>query len=72
MTNKKCPICGSHNFQITDFYVRGYIYEVHDGIVLADGEDDGGERVRTTCVCRDCDHIWHPRNFDYTIDGDEL
>ena len=69
MTEKKCPKCGSRNFQITDYYVTGYIYEVEDGKVIPDGADEGGEHVRTTCVCRECGHIWHPRNFDFSIDG---
>ena len=69
MTNKKCPRCGSKNFQIVDYYVQGFIYEVVDGVVTADGADDGGQHVRTTCFCRDCGHLWHPRKFDYEIDG---
>lgn len=69
MTEKKCPKCGSRTFQIVDYYVRGYIYEVTDGYVEAEGEDDdGGEHVRTVCVCRKCDYEWHPRNMEYTID----
>lgn len=70
MTNKKCPICGSRNFQIVDYYVRGYIYEVENGVVLADGEDEGEEHVRTTCFCRKCDHFWHPKNFEFSVDGE--
>lgn len=42
--------------------------EVEAGIVIAVGADDGGEHIRTTCCCRQCGHLWHPRNFDYTID----
>lgn len=68
MTDKKCPQCGSRYFQIVDYYVVGYIYEVEDGRVNADEQDSGGEHVRTTCLCRDCGHQWHPRNFNYTID----
>ena len=68
MTDKKCPKCGSRNFQIVDHYDTGYIYEVEDGVVTAEGADDGGMHLRTTCTCRNCDHQWHPRNFDYTID----
>ena len=68
MTDKKCPKCGSRNFQIVDYYVVGYIYEVEDGKVIAEGQDDGNEHVRTSCVCRECGHEWHPRNFNYEID----
>ena len=68
MTDKKCPKCGSRNFQIVDYYVVGYIYEVEDGNVIAEGQDDGGEHIRTSCVCRECRHEWHPRNFNYEID----
>lgn len=69
MTTKKCPRCGYKNFQIADEYTVKYLYEVHDGVVEADGmENDAVEHVRTTCTCRNCEHIWHPRNFDYTID----
>ena len=69
MTDKRCPKCGSRNFQIADEYTTAYLYEVTDGVVEADGMDnDFGRRVKTTCTCRDCDHQWHPRNFNYTID----
>lgn len=68
MTTTVCPKCGSRNFQITDYFVTGYIYEVKGGVVFADGADDGGDHVRTNCVCRDCGHQWHPRNFVYEID----
>lgn len=68
MTEKKCPKCGKQNFQIVDEYAQELIYEVEGGIVTPDGAGDGGERIRTTCHCRECGHSWHPRNFDYTID----
>ncbi len=70
MINKKCPKCGSRNFQLVDYYVAGYIYEVTDGVVEADGQDEGGRHVKTTCVCRQCGHQWHPRlkNNDFSID----
>lgn len=69
MTDKKCPKCGSSNFQIIDYYVCGYIYEVEEGRVIAEGQDDGGDHVRTNCICRNCKHQWHPRNFDFVIDN---
>ena len=68
MTEKKCPKCGSRDFQITDYYTRPYIYEVEGGIVTADGIGEESDHVRTVCVCRNCDHLWHPRNFEYSID----
>lgn len=68
MTDKKCPKCGSATFQICDECVQELIYEVTDGYVEANGEGDGGEHIRTTCYCRECGHVWHPRNFNYTID----
>lgn len=68
MTDKKCPKCGSRNYQIVSYDVVGYIYEVEEGRVIAEGQDDGGDHIRTTCVCRECDHQWHPRKFDFTID----
>lgn len=68
MTDKKCPKCGSRNFQIVDYDVVGYIFEVEDGRVIADGQDDGGEHVRTICLCRECGHEWHPRKFYFEID----
>lgn len=70
MTNKKCPKCGSKSFQVTDYFVTGYIYEVEDGYVTAEGQDDGGIHVCTTCVCRECGHQWHPKKFndDFVID----
>lgn len=68
MIDKKCPQCGSRYFQIVDYYAVGYIYEVEDGRVIAEGQDDGGEHVRTTCVCRDCGRQWHPKKMNYEID----
>jgi Zn finger protein HypA/HybF involved in hydrogenase expression len=68
MTDKKCPKCGSRNFQISDYFTRAYIYEVKDGIVEAEGIGEESEHVRTICVCRDCNHQWHPKRFEYSID----
>ena len=68
MTDKKCPQCGSRNFQICDEYVQELLYEVEDGIVEAMGAGDGGKHIRTTCVCRNCSYNWHPRKLIYTID----
>ena len=68
MTDKRCPKCGSRTFQIFDCYVQELLYEVENGVVEAFGEGDGGEHIRTECVCRKCGHSWHPRNFNYTID----
>ena len=68
MTNKKCPKCGSRNFQISDYVIMGFIYEVEDGEVTGEGMDEGGKRVSTICRCRNCDHSWHPRNFEFIVD----
>lgn len=68
MTDKKCPKCGSRNFQIVDYYTRPYIYEVEDGKVMADGIGEESDHVKTTCVCRGCGYEWHPKKFEYTID----
>lgn len=70
-TNKKCPKCGSKNFQVVAYSIVGYIYEVEDGRVIADGQDDGDSKdVRVNCVCRECEHQWHPKrlNDDFVID----
>lgn len=71
MTNKKCPKCGSGNFQVVDYQIRAYMYEVEDGYVTADGVDEDSDHVRTNCVCRECGHVWHPRrlNDDFVIDN---
>lgn len=45
MTTKKCPKCGSKNFQITDYYIRGYIFEVEEGTVHANGENEDAEQM---------------------------
>lgn len=68
MIDKKCPKCGSRNFQLVSYYVVGYIYEVENGRVIADGQDEAGEYVRNVCSCRNCNHQWHPRKLDYVID----
>ncbi len=57
MTSKLCPRCGSRNFQICDCYATTYIYEVEDGVVHAEGIGDSADHVRTTCVCRTCNHV---------------
>lgn len=68
MTDKKCPRCGSRTFQIVEYAVQELIYEVTDGYVEAYGEGDGGDHIKTTCHCKECDHFWHPRKFNYIID----
>lgn len=68
MTDKKCPKCGSRTYQIVEYAVQELIYEVTDGYVEAYGEGDGGDHIKTTCHCKVCNHFWHPRKFDYTID----
>ena len=68
MTNKKCPNCGSNNFQINDYYTRAYIYEVKDGVVEADGIGEESEYVRTICACRSCGYVWRPRKMEFVID----
>lgn len=68
MTDKKCPKCGSRSFLIIDRYETDYFYNVVDGVVCADGSGDDATHVRTTCVCDNCQHSWHPRKFDYTVD----
>ena len=64
MTKKECPKCKSKCFQLVDYYVTGYIYEIVNGVVTAEGTDDGGNHVKSTCLCRNCGYIWHPRNLD--------
>ena len=68
MIDKKCPKCGSRSFQINDYCVVGFIYEVQDGIVESEGTGDSCDSIKTTCVCRKCKHEWHPRNLEFTID----
>lgn len=68
MIDKKCPKCGSTDFQIVDYYITGYIYEVENGYVMGDGVDDGGKHVKTVCTCRKCGYCWHPRKIEFTID----
>ncbi len=67
-TDKKCPKCRSTNFQIVDYEMVANIYEVDNGYVTAEGQDDDGSHIKTSCVCRKCGHIWHPKNFEFTID----
>ena len=69
MIKKKCPKCGSRNFQLVDYYVVGYNYEVISGCVNADGQGEWTEHVKTTCLCRQCDYLWHPRSLTFTIDA---
>ena len=42
--------------------------EVEDGVVHAEGVNDYSDHVRTNCVCRVCNHVWHPKKFDYNVD----
>ena len=57
MTNKKCPKCGCRSFQIDDVYSTNYIYQVRDGVVMTNGEDnDFGRHLSTTCTCEKCGH----------------
>lgn len=70
MTTKKCPRCGSKDFLIECKVTAYLLYTVIDGIVEANGYDmDAGTELGNTCICSNCRHIWHPRNFDYTIDS---
>lgn len=69
MTNKKCPKCGSQNFRIEEECTTTLIYEVYEGTVEAQGEcNDASEHVKTTCICDECSHRWHPRKFDFIVD----
>ncbi len=70
MTDKKCPRCGSQNFSISDYWVTCYLYEVENGTVNAEGSDgDTGKHIKTECICKECNHRWHPHNFDFSIDN---
>lgn len=69
MTDMKCPKCGSHSFQIADYYTTAYLYDVFEGNVNSNGEDnENGEHIRTVCTCYLCNHRWNPRPALYTID----
>ena len=69
MTTKKCPKCGGQNYTIYDTCGTTYIYDVTDGVVTACGENnDYQEHIRTVCRCEDCEHRWHPKNLEFTID----
>lgn len=69
-TTKVCPKCGSNSFTVFDRSVRCYVYIVTNGYVEADGDTDYSEHVKTTCVCDECGHKWHPRrlNDNFIID----
>lgn len=68
MINKKCPKCGSRNFQIEDEYTTVYMYQVVNGEVEADGEDkDCGRHVSTTCYCNECGYGWHPKKMSFML-----
>lgn len=69
MTSEKCPKCGSRNFQIVDHYDTGYMFEVKEGFVTPESSDNGGEHLYTVCSCHKCNHLWHPKQFRYEIDG---
>lgn len=64
MTTKKCPKCSSRYFQLVDYCATRYIYEIVNGVVYAEGANDGEKSISTTCICRICGHQWHPRNLD--------
>lgn len=71
MTTKKCPKCNQQDFQLIDYYVTGYIYDVVNGYVTANGADDGGRHVKSRCFCRICGHVWSPRHLDSNFRIDE-
>lgn len=60
-TNKRCPKCGSRNFQIADTCAVDYLYECRDGIITANGQGDGCDQIKRTCFCLECEHSWHPK-----------
>lgn len=69
MTDKVCPKCKGQNFVIYDTVTTTYIYEVTEGYVTPDGEDnDFQEHIRTVCCCEDCGHSWHPKEMNFSID----
>lgn len=68
ITKRRCPKCGSRNFQIDDWYEACYIYQVEDGVITPDGVDnDGCDHIRTVCTCLDCGNNWHPKNLYKSI-----
>lgn len=68
MINKKCPKCGSREFQIAENFSVDTLYEVKDFMVY-ESNVKRSVHLHTTCTCHKCKHKWHPRNIEYTIDG---
>lgn len=65
-TNKKCPKCGSRNFQIVDYCSTPLLYECEDGVITANGQGDSGELLKRVCICRECETQWTPRGEVFT------
>ena len=61
-TDKTCPKCGSHSFQIFEKCVMVINYSVENGEVESNGRCDDSDSLSITCNCSECGHMWHPRN----------
>ena len=70
MIEKKCPKCGSRNYEI-ELKVTAYLlFIVEDGKVIPNGYDmDAGRSAAPRCYCDKCGHAWTPRNCDFVVDG---
>lgn len=68
MTNKKCPKCGSQEFSFTIEGRATLFYIVENGRVIANGGEGVDDVMSITCSCHICNHVWHPRKFQYEID----
>ncbi len=60
-TDKKCPKCGSRNFQIVDTCAMDLLYKCKDGIITANGQGERCDQIKRTCFCDECEHEWHPK-----------
>lgn len=60
-TKKKCPKCGSKDFQVDEYVEITNKYTAEGGIITFEGTSDFGDTKAIYCKCHKCGYTWHPR-----------
>lgn len=61
ITNKRCPICKSRDFILTEVCEMKILYNCTDGKVEPIGRGDDGKLISRICDCQRCGYSWSPR-----------